>query len=94
MAREKRILVDYLTDDSSRHSRPKQLNAKTYLQNTSRLRNTIDPPYLTVGELKIARKGQSIDRPVGEYTTGDTISWHSTKSYGHKLSTDLSFSQI
>ena len=55
---EKKILVDYLAGESSRHSRPKRLYAKIYLQNTSRLRKTIDLLYLTVGELEIARKGR------------------------------------
>jgi hypothetical protein len=43
VTRKKKILIDELTDDNVSYIiMPKRLYAKTYLQNTSRLQNTID----------------------------------------------------
>jgi hypothetical protein len=58
VTREKKILIDDLTGGSLRYSSQKRRYAKTYLQNTSRLQNTINLLYLTVGDLDIARKGR------------------------------------
>jgi len=73
VTREKKILIDDLTGDNLSYSIPKRLYAKTYLQNTSRLQNTIDL-LVTIGELVVAKKERRIDRPVEKRTTENTIS--------------------